>query len=67
MGADSSELLELYGLVSLVDQRVFGDLSSFRDQFGGIGNPVTLKKLRELVISAAVTNISKECRCTHVS
>lgn len=41
-----NSLLELYGLVSLVDERVFGDLSSFRDQFGGIGNPVTLDKLR---------------------
>lgn len=41
-----NSLLELYGLVSLVDERVFGDLSSFRDQFGGIGNPATLEKLR---------------------
>lgn len=29
-----NSLLELYGLVSFVDQRVFGDLDSFRAQFG---------------------------------
>lgn len=29
-----NSLLELYGLVSFVDERVFGDLDSFRAQFG---------------------------------
>jgi adenine-specific DNA-methyltransferase len=28
-----NSLLELFGLVSIIDDRVFGDLSSFRDQF----------------------------------
>ena len=41
-----NSLLELYGLVSLVDERVFGDLPSFRDQFGALGNPDTVAKLR---------------------
>ena len=41
-----NSLLELYGLVSLVDERVFGDLPSFRDQFGTLGNPDTVAKLR---------------------
>ncbi|MCZ8234805.1 MAG: SNF2-related protein [Inhella sp.] len=41
-----NSLLELYGLVSLIDDRVFGDLDSFRDQFGGVANPNTLAKLR---------------------
>jgi ERCC4-related helicase len=41
-----NSLLELYGLVSLVDERVFGDLSSFRDQFGSLGNADTVAKLR---------------------
>ncbi|MEO5670205.1 MAG: SNF2-related protein, partial [Ramlibacter sp.] len=40
-----NSLLELYGLVSLVDDRVFGDVSSFRDQFGGLGNAVTFANL----------------------
>ena len=41
-----NSLLELYGLVSLVDERVFGDLSSFRDQFSALGNADTFAKLR---------------------
>jgi len=30
-----NSLLELYGLVSIIDDRVFGDLDSFRTQFAG--------------------------------
>lgn len=30
-----NSLLELYGLVSLIDDRVFGDIDSFRSQFSG--------------------------------
>ena len=41
-----NSLLELYGLVSLVDERVFGDLASFRDQFSALGNADTFGKLR---------------------
>jgi ERCC4-related helicase len=41
-----NSLLELYGLVSMVDDRVFGDLASFRDQFGALGNADTFAKLR---------------------
>ncbi len=41
-----NSLLELYGLVSLIDDRVFGDLPSFRDQFGGLGNADTFARLR---------------------
>ncbi len=31
-----NSLLELYGLVSFIDDRVFGDLDSFRQQFGSL-------------------------------
>ena len=31
-----NSLLELYGLVSFIDERVFGDLDSFRQQFGNL-------------------------------
>jgi len=34
-----NSLLELYGLVSFIDDRVFGDLNSFRSQFTGRGRP----------------------------
>ena len=40
-------LLELYGLVSLIDERVFGDLESFRTQFGAKASEQSLHKLRQ--------------------
>ncbi|MEY2890568.1 MAG: hypothetical protein RJA98_476 [Pseudomonadota bacterium] len=55
-----NSLLELYGLVSLVDERVFGDLSSFRDQFGGIGNPVTLEKLRSRLQTVCMRTLRRQ-------
>ena len=33
-----NSLLELYGLISIIDDRVFGDIDSFRSQFGGGGD-----------------------------
>ena len=42
-----NNLLELYGLVSIIDERTFGDLSSFREQFGNIDDPQTFRTLRE--------------------
>ena len=41
-----NNLLELYGLVSIIDERTFGDLSSFREQFGSL-NPQTFDMLKE--------------------
>lgn len=34
-----NSLLELYGLVSIIDDQVFGDFKSFRDQFANIADP----------------------------
>ena len=42
-----NSLLELYGLVSLIDERVFGDLESFRTQFGQANKEQTLQNLRQ--------------------
>lgn len=42
-----NSLQELYGLVSLIDERVFGDLDSFRIQFGGKATEQTLARLRQ--------------------
>ncbi len=41
-----NSLLELYGLVSMIDDRVFGDLDSFRAQFGAKATEQTLSHLR---------------------
>ena len=42
-----NSLLELYGLVSMIDDRVFGDLDSFRAQFGAKATEQTLSHLRQ--------------------
>lgn len=42
-----NSLLELYGLVSMIDERVFGDLDSFRSQFGAKLSEQVLKNLRQ--------------------
>lgn len=42
-----NSLLELYGLVSIIDDRVFGDLDSFRAQFGAKATEQTLSHLRQ--------------------
>jgi ERCC4-related helicase len=41
-----NSLLELYGLVSFIDERVFGSLDSFRAQFGQIGKAQNFEALR---------------------
>ena len=42
-----NSLLELFGLVSLVDEHTFGDLKSFREQFANLRNERTFHVLRE--------------------
>lgn len=41
-----NSLLELYGLVSFIDERVFGNLDSFRTQFGQVGKAQNFAALR---------------------
>ena len=41
-----NSLLELYGLVSVVDDRIFGDLKSFKDQFANLHNQATFDSLK---------------------
>ena len=58
-----NSLMELYGLVSIIDEHVFGDAASFRDQFVRAGseaernsqlrsrlNPVCIRTLRKQVV-----------------
>lgn len=42
-----NNLLELYGLVSVIDDRIFGDLNSFREQYSNLSDPKTFHSLRE--------------------
>ena len=41
-----NSLLELYGLVSVVDDRIFGDLKSFKEQFANLNNQSTFDALK---------------------
>ncbi len=42
-----NSLLELYGLVSFIDEHTFGDLKSFREQFANLANEQTFSVLRD--------------------
>lgn len=44
-----NSLLELYGLVSFVDERVFGDLDSFRSQFDQIKDAASFDTLKQRI------------------
>ncbi|HEX8316838.1 SNF2-related protein [Longimicrobium sp.] len=42
-----NSLLELYGLVSFIDEHAFGDVKSFREQFGNLSQEQAFRSLRE--------------------
>jgi superfamily II DNA or RNA helicase len=42
-----NSLLELYGLVSIIDEFAFGDLKSFRSRFARLGNESDFAELKE--------------------
>ena len=44
-----NSLLELYGLVSILDERVFGDLDSFRNQYARIQDPQAFASLKQRI------------------
>ena len=41
-----NSLLELFGLVSFIDEHIFGDLKSFREQFTSVNDPLAYKTLQ---------------------
>jgi ERCC4-related helicase len=42
-----NSLLELYGLVNFIDDRAFGDLKSFREQFSNLKQPHVFQTLKD--------------------
>ena len=44
-----NSLLELYGLVSIIDEFTFGDLRSFRSQFARVNTPDDYRALRDRI------------------
>lgn len=55
-----NSLLELYGLVSIIDDRVFGDLDSFRAQFTASGRDQAFGALRERLSSVCKRTLRKQ-------
>ena len=55
-----NSLLELYGLVSVIDDRVFGDLDSFRAQFTSSGRDQAFGALRERLASVCKRTLRKQ-------
>lgn len=44
-----NSLLELYGLVSILDEQIFGDLDSFRNQYARLADPITFTSLKQRI------------------
>ncbi len=44
-----NSLLELYGLVSFIDEHTFGDVKSFREQFANLSSPATFDILKSRI------------------
>ncbi|MDF9393799.1 MULTISPECIES: SNF2-related protein [Methylococcus] len=55
-----NSLLELYGLVSIIDDRVFGDLDSFRAQFTANGRDQAFSALRERLSAVCKRTLRKQ-------
>ena len=55
-----NSLLELYGLVSIIDDRVFGDLDSFRNQFTGGSRVQGFDALRERLSAVCKRTLRKQ-------
>ncbi|WP_374278100.1 SNF2-related protein [Azonexus sp.] len=52
--------LELYGLVSMIDERVFGDIDSFRQQFGQISREQTFADLRSRLAPVCLRTLRRQ-------
>ncbi|MBS1943373.1 MAG: DEAD/DEAH box helicase [Bacteroidetes bacterium] len=55
-----NSLLELYGLVSMIDDRVFGDIDSFRAQFTSQGRNQAFGSLRERLAPVCKRTLRKQ-------
>ena len=55
-----NSLLELYGLVSIIDDRVFGDIDSFRAQFTNNGREAAFAGLRERLAPVCKRTLRKQ-------
>jgi len=64
-----NSLLELYGLVSFIDERTFGDLKSFRELFANLHNArvfETLKARLQPVCKRTLPSVGRYCRTSAI-
>ncbi len=55
-----NSLLELYGLVSIIDEKVFGDLDSFRTQYGRINDAYTFSNLKQRIATVCKRTLREQ-------
>ncbi len=55
-----NSLLELYGLVSIIDERVFGDLDSFRRQYARLNDNAVFQQLRSRIAPLCKRTLRKQ-------
>jgi superfamily II DNA or RNA helicase len=55
-----NSLMELFGLVSIIDERLFGDETSFRASYGGRPDAANLLTLRERLKPVCVRTLRKD-------
>jgi ERCC4-related helicase len=57
-----NSLMELYGLTSMIDERVFGDVESFRSQFSGPLDEATFQKLKARIAPVCQRTLRRQVR-----
>ena len=57
-----NSLLELYGLVSMIDDRVFGDVDSFRSQYSGQMNDQSFNNLKSRIAPICQRTLRRQVR-----
>jgi ERCC4-related helicase len=55
-----NSLLELYGLVSIIDEHTFGDIKSFRSQFFKTTDGENYEELRDRLKSVCIRNLRRQ-------
>ncbi|WP_255558175.1 SNF2-related protein [Zhongshania aquimaris] len=55
-----NSLLELYGMVSIIDEKIFGDLDSFRIKYGRINDATSFSELRQRIKPVCKRTLRKD-------
>lgn len=55
-----NSLLELFGMVSIIDERVFGDLDSFRIKYGRLNDKLSFEELRQRIQPVCKRTLRKD-------